>query len=249
MSNFKKMVQARIGKTGERWSTAAGHLRAGARTADKAHEAPAITASLESGAFVFDGTSSPPDGDGFFVSDGTSALMGPFIRAYISHHVFVDLDEGRRRLGVTTSNPPVTGGFVIDTFEHPEASQAELLAAAAGRNGPLRIQYANGELGESFPATASGLDEACMLCGALAKHGREIRLVTSRGVMIKRWSLGPPKPFRSIEIGENGASGPRHFDGECPKCNAPMEGVIPTDKASIEFTCAKCGGTFVATRQ
>jgi hypothetical protein len=84
----------------------------------------------------------------------------------------------------------VTGGFIIDTFDHPEASQAELLAEAERRNGPLRIQYDNGELGESFPANATGLDEAHMLCSALAQVGREIRLVTSRGVLIKNWSVG-----------------------------------------------------------
>jgi hypothetical protein len=46
----------------------------------------------------------------------------------------------------------------------------------------------NGELGESFPATASGVDEAHMLCSALARSGREIRLVSSQGVLLKHWN-------------------------------------------------------------
>ena len=35
MSNFKKMVRARMDKTGESWSTAAGHVRAAAHTSSK----------------------------------------------------------------------------------------------------------------------------------------------------------------------------------------------------------------------
>jgi hypothetical protein len=36
---------------------------------------------VENGAFVFDGTSGPPDGDGFFLGDGKSpTMMGPFLR-------------------------------------------------------------------------------------------------------------------------------------------------------------------------
>src|SRR5260370_24262858 len=141
----------------------------------------------DSGPFAL-GAAHPPDGDGFLLTDGKTALQGPFIRAHVTHHVFVDLDGGRRRLGVTKNNPPVTGGFFIDTFEYPESPQQELLAEAERRNGPLRIQYANGELGESFPANASGLDDAHMLCSALAKRGGQIRLVTSGGVWVKRWN-------------------------------------------------------------
>jgi hypothetical protein len=244
MSNFDKMVQARVDKTGESWSTAAGQVRASSRTGAKDDAATIVSASS---AFVFDGTSGPPDGDGVFAGD--SPALGVFPRNYVTHYVFVDLDEGRRRLGMALSDPPVTGGFVIDKFDYPPtATPAELLAEAERRNGPLRIQYANGELGESFPGTASGVDEAHMLCSALAHRGREIRLVTSRGVLLKHWNPTSPKTFTSIEVGVDGAPGPRHFDGECPKCNAPVSGVIPLDKASIEFACNACGRKFVATR-
>ena len=137
---------------------------------------------------LFSGTSGPPGGDGVFRGDGRPAL-GVFPRKYVAHYVFVDLEEGRRRFGVALSDPPVTGGFVIDTFEYPPGgTQAELLAEAERRNGPLRIHYPDGELGESFPATALGVDEAYMLCAALAQRGHQIRLVTSRGVVVKRWN-------------------------------------------------------------
>jgi hypothetical protein len=136
---------------------------------------------------VFDGTSGPPDGDGVFLGDGPA--LGVFPRKYVTHYAFVDLAEGRRRLGVALSDPPVTGGFVIDKFEYPpDASHTELLAETERRNGPLRIQYPNDELGESFPATAAGVDEAHMMCSALAQRGREIRLVSSRGVLLKHWN-------------------------------------------------------------
>ena len=144
-------------------------------------------APVENGAFVFNGTSDPPDGDGTFPGDGPA--LGVFPRKYVAHYVFVDLDEGRRRLGLALSDPPVTGGFVIDKFEYPpDATQAELLAEAERRNGPLRIQYPDNELGESYPATASGVDEAHMVCSALAQRGREIRLVSSQGVLLKHWN-------------------------------------------------------------
>jgi hypothetical protein len=184
MSNFKKMVQARIDKTGESWSTAAGHVRAAAGTGSTDQ---GTTAPVASGTFGSSGTSGPPDGDG--ISPGGGPAVGAFRGQHVTHYVFVDLDGGRRRLGVALSDPPGTGGFVIDTFEYrADALPAELLAEAERRNGPLRIQYPNGELGESFPATAAGVDEAHMMCGALAERGREIRLVTSRGVVIKHWN-------------------------------------------------------------
>lgn len=79
MSNFKKMVQARIDKTGESWSTAAGHVRAASRASDKIREAPAPApaATIGNGVFVFNGPNYPPDGDGAFVFDGKGPLDGP----------------------------------------------------------------------------------------------------------------------------------------------------------------------------
>jgi hypothetical protein len=243
MSNFKKMVEARIEKTGESWSTAAGYVRAASGAGSKAE---ATTAPANGG--TVEGTSGPPDGDGMVPGSAPGPEVLP--RKHVTHHVFVDLDEGRRRLGVALSDPPMTGGFVIDSFEYPaDAPQAELLAEAERRNGPLRIQYPNDKLGESFPATALGLDEAVMLCSALAQHGREIRLLSRRSVLLKHWNPNSAKAFRSFEVGMNGAPGPRHFAGECPSCNAPMRGVIPAGKAIMEFTCNACGGKFVAKRR
>jgi hypothetical protein len=53
----------------------------------------------------------------------------------------------------------------------------------------------------------------------------------------------------AFEVGLDGAPGPRRFNGECPKCNAPMSGVIPAFKSSIDFRCNHCSGKFTATRR
>jgi hypothetical protein len=106
-----------------------------------------------------------------------------------TYHVFVDTESRPVRFGVTSSNPPATGGFIVDSFEHPEAPDTELRAVAASRNGPLRMQYPNGELGEAFSADPAGLDEGLMLGDALlGASGANHRLVTSRGVTIRHWT-------------------------------------------------------------
>jgi hypothetical protein len=75
--NFKKMVEARMAKTGESWSTAAGHVRAAGK-GDA--ESPAAPKPFVSEPFAYDGTAEPADGGGFFLFDGSSPnAMGPFL--------------------------------------------------------------------------------------------------------------------------------------------------------------------------
>jgi hypothetical protein len=154
-------------------------------------------ASTVLGTFVSDGTSGSPD-VGVFPGDGPG--LGAFLRKYPTHYVFVEIEDGeqprragRHRLGLAETDPPVFGGFVIDSFEYPpDTPRNVLLAEVERRNGPLRIQYPNGNLGESYRATPAGLEEACILCGLLARNGQEIRLLSSRGVMLKHWNPAPP---------------------------------------------------------
>ena len=106
-----------------------------------------------------------------------------------TYHVYVDLNA--RQLGVSTVNPPVTGGTAIDSFQHAVAPHTALLAVANQRNSPMRFEYSSGGSwqpgSESFEATSIGLDEALGYGGALAKLNTSVRLVSALGYVIKTW--------------------------------------------------------------
>ena len=100
-------------------------------------------------------------------------------------HAFVRLEPGMPVFNVTTSNPPVTGGVVVDTFEHDEGlSAAQVLEIARARNLPFSMVYPDGQVGEAF----DNLDEALSLAWSRARaQAFGHKLVTSQGVAIKVW--------------------------------------------------------------
>jgi hypothetical protein len=108
------------------------------------------------------------------------------------YHVYVHLDARPNPVyGVATSNPPVLGGVVVHTFQHEQASHAELLRVAERLTGPLRFEYARGsswELGtDKFDANDVGLQTARSMGRLLAEHGSSVRLVTAQGHIIEKW--------------------------------------------------------------
>jgi hypothetical protein len=105
-----------------------------------------------------------------------------------TYHVFVDVTSNPRRFGVTPNDPPVTGGVIVDSFEHEEAPHNALLRIAEQRNGPLRLETRErGTMAEQCPATDTGLDEAMGIGSSLADAGSETQLATSKGTMIHYW--------------------------------------------------------------
>jgi hypothetical protein len=74
MSNFSKLVAARVAKTGESWSTAVRHVRAQAK--ERPQPLPP-TGSTGAGTFLF-GDEHPKDEAGLFVSNGEPGSDGAF---------------------------------------------------------------------------------------------------------------------------------------------------------------------------
>jgi hypothetical protein len=93
-------------------------------------------------------------------------------------HVYANLRANPVVYGVTTSDPPTTGGEIVHSLEHAQAGHSDLLRAA---------RQLTGEAGsETFEASDAGLSEGLSMGNALAKHGR-VRLVTAQGRVIRGW--------------------------------------------------------------
>jgi hypothetical protein len=113
-------------------------------------------------------------------------------------YVFADPDGSR--FGVSTNNPPVTGGQVIDAFEDNGGTHEDRLRTAKQRNSPLRLERLERAswqpYPESFPADRDGYVEARVLAGALRGATSEaLRLVTRDGVVVPLRPADPLVPF------------------------------------------------------
>jgi len=104
------------------------------------------------------------------------------------YHFFMDAARTPPRLGVSRSNPPVTGGTVVDTFEHDDAPWDELRKIAEARSSPLHVEWRDGvrwqKQGEEFTATPMGLESARFVANALARAMGSSRIVTQRGKIV-----------------------------------------------------------------
>ena len=143
---------------------------------------------VQHGAFVFNGISGPPDGDGLFPgamvptsgsSRGSTRRSTSSLTSTVVATVSASRPRTRRSLGApsSTSSSSRPAPRARSSWRRPSAETAHF-----GSN----TRTANS--GSPSPATAAGVDEAHMLCSALAQQGREIRLVSSRGVLLKRWN-------------------------------------------------------------
>ena len=107
------------------------------------------------------------------------------------YHFFTDARRSPPRLGVSKSNPPVTGGTVIDSFVHDHAPLEELRRVAEQRNSPLRIEWRDGlrwqPQGEEFGVTPTGLEAARLVAIKLAALTGTARIVTNRAKVIWEW--------------------------------------------------------------
>lgn len=100
-------------------------------------------------------------------------------------YVFADPHDSR--FGVSTNNPPITGGQVIDAFEDDEGTAHEMrLRKAEQRNSPMRLEHSGQPFPERYPANRNGYLEARMLAGSLHEVAptASVQLVTSRGVAV-----------------------------------------------------------------
>ena len=127
------------------------------------------------------------------VAVGSSSSTRKDIRMPL-YHFFSDARRTPPRLGVSKSNPPVTGGTVIDSFVHDDAPLAELRRMAERRNTPLRIEWRDGlrwqPQGEGFAVTPMGLEAARQVAIGLAALRGTARIVTNRARVIWEWEPG-----------------------------------------------------------
>ncbi len=106
----------------------------------------------------------------------------------LEYFPYVNLDARPALFGVARSNPPQTGGEVIDCFRSPLIPISEQLKVAAQRN-RLQLLFRNGDT-KDFAADQYGLDEALSEGGVLGRLGTEVRLVASpSGVELKGWNV------------------------------------------------------------
>ena len=108
------------------------------------------------------------------------------------YHFFTDTQRTPPRLGVSRSNPPITGGTVVDSFQHEDASTDELRRMAEQRNSPLYIEWREGAAwqrrGEEYRATPIGLEGARQAALEIAGATGSARVVTCRGKVV--WEAG-----------------------------------------------------------
>jgi len=280
MSNFKKMVQARIDKTGESWSTAAHHVRAPVAGTASPPPPPSGLARLL-GEMYAPGTFTVQTGRVPAVGRSTILSAAQEQARRLAEHPQWYAETGRIQMTVTREDHEllVREGAANDTtiqmirtfqdqvtFSERCCKCHRWIWCDRERSGTCFCGSEYRVLFDLAPVLHGSMahNARCMDCGVerimhpvssgispwhLVNNGQsQCNLCHAKAPAVPA-KLGPAKAFRSMEVGVDGAPGPRHFEGECPKCSAPMSGVLPPGRPSIEFHCDKCGGKFIAARR
>ncbi len=107
------------------------------------------------------------------------------------YYVYANAEVTPPIVGLAKSDPPITGGVVFGKFETDEPDHDKRVKMAECLMPSLRVENGNGEsIATPRPATSSGLDEAIMEAGALARVNpfRPVQLVAGAGVVLRRWN-------------------------------------------------------------
>ncbi len=95
-----------------------------------------------------------------------------------------------RLVGLTTRDPPLTGGTIFWELQTGEVDHNRRIAIVEKEAPPFRLENGDGQtIGGPFPASTSGLEEALMYAKALAQQSPSapMRLVGGANAVISRW--------------------------------------------------------------
>jgi hypothetical protein len=101
---------------------------------------------------------------------GQIVLFVKKVKATTTYYAFADAYHNPPRVGLTTSNPPVTGGTIFWQLETDETDQRKRLESLKQVGPKFQLEDAKGQvIGMTCDADAFGLDEALMEASACAK--------------------------------------------------------------------------------
>lgn len=82
-------------------------------------------------------------------------------------------------------------------------------------------------------------EEPPTIDGAIRVATRMIEFIRNQGYPLPQ----QPKPARkvaTVQVSVDGEPGPKHYSGACPRCEAPLNGVLPAKVPSQVIECPAC---------
>jgi hypothetical protein len=149
--------------------------------------------NLEEGWLVLEGSTQPWTVERKIAdasADGQIVLFVRTVAATKTYYAYANAYSSPPMVGLSTSDPPMTGGVVFWRFETEETDHTKRLFAVEKLGPPFRLENDGGQIiGNPRPATQWGLDEALMEASALAsvEPTRVMRLVGGAKVILRSW--------------------------------------------------------------
>jgi hypothetical protein len=155
-----------------------------------------LRSNLDEGWLVLEGSTDPWAVDRRVADANAGGQVVLFVRkvkATTSYYAFADAYHNPPRVGLTTSNPPVTGGTIFWQLETEETDQRRRLEALKQLGPQFQLENDKGQIiGKPCRPDAFGLDEAIMEASAYARldPDRVMRLVaagTEGKTLLRSW--------------------------------------------------------------